>query len=540
MNSIRNIVRSSKDRPKQRLVISGPINFEHRFHASYSQEKGFFDGLPPQWRSLVETCPSYPRRQGIVSSNDNTDLDSVFKFLEESETASSQAINSITHYKLSSTKSAPYIPPSSKLSQSNGSFVRTSDHSLNQSSVSNSSDQLSSLRPVRNLGQEREIFFVAPSLRSFQTTSPLRVPRSPSCGLEFHPRNSPISTPCDQLTHSEKRSIGHKRNYSDNSVTCCPPVLEMLIEQSTETTPISRKRTSPCHFSYDDFTDKLKYVVLPGDPRIRFKLLFRIGAGSTASVWKARDVLEDRPVAVKRMDVRRQQRRELLFNEVVISKTLDHDRVVTSYGSYLIENELWLIMHLMELGALTEVVLSRRLSESEAALVCRDTLLALDYLHSRGIIHRDIKSDSILLDNEGRVKLSDFGYCARIKVSDPQRSRRKSLVGTPYWMAPEVILRQPYGTEVDIWSLGIMLIEMMEGEPPHFRETQSVAMGLVVTNPSPVLANQERYSSQLTDFISHLLVKDPRLRSNARDLLSHPFLTKAVLRLSCPDMQSYC
>lgn len=107
-------------------------------------------------------------------------------------------------------------------------------------------------------------------------------------------------------------------------------------------------------------------------------------------------------------------------------------------------------------------------------------------------------------------------------------------------MAPELILKQPYGAEVDLWSLGIMLIEMLEGEPPHFRETQSVAMGLVVTSCSPTLTNQHLYSSQLIDFMSHLLVKDPRLRASARDLLHHPFLSLARARLDDVTRQSFC
>ncbi|NWZ88650.1 PAK4 kinase, partial [Poecile atricapillus] len=90
-------------------------------------------------------------------------------------------------------------------------------------------------------------------------------------------------------------------------------------------------------------------------------------------------------------------------------------------------------------------VLSPRMSEEQIAAVCRSVLRALAVLHAQGVIHRDIKSDSILLTHDGRVKLSDFGFCAQVNKEVP---RRKSLVGTPYWMAPELISRLPYGPEV--------------------------------------------------------------------------------------------
>jgi len=129
----------------------------------------------------------------------------------------------------------------------------------------------------------------------------------------------------------------------------------------------------------------------------------------------------------------------------MIMKDHRHDNIVEFYDSYLVEDELWVIMEYLDGGALTSVVQHTSLTEEQVAAVCKSCLRALVYLHSKGVIHRDIKSDSILLTKEGKVKLSDFGFCARVT---PDRPRRKSLVGTPYWMAPEVISRQQYGTEV--------------------------------------------------------------------------------------------
>ncbi|KAG8542041.1 hypothetical protein GDO81_027354, partial [Engystomops pustulosus] len=122
------------------------------------------------------------------------------------------------------------------------------------------------------------------------------------------------------------------------------------------------------------------------------------------------------------------------------------------------------------------------------------------------------------------VKLSDFGFCAQVNKEVP---RRKSLVGTPYWMAPELISRLPYGPEVDIWSLGIMVIEMVDGEPPYFNEPPLKAMKMIRDNPPPKLKNVQKVSPLLKGFIDRLLVRDPSQRASANELLKHPFLTKA-------------
>ncbi|NXR48284.1 PAK3 kinase, partial [Hippolais icterina] len=131
--------------------------------------------------------------------------------------------------------------------------------------------------------------------------------------------------------------------------------------------------------------------------------------------------------------------------------------------SYLVEDKLWIIMEYMDGGPLSCVIKEVHMAEGEIAAICRECLQALNSLHSNLVIHRDVKSENILLGMDGSVKLADFGLCAQLT---PEQSKQSSVVGTAHWMAPEYVNKDAYGTKVDIWSLGIVVIEMLQGEPP--------------------------------------------------------------------------
>ena len=276
--------------------------------------------------------------------------------------------------------------------------------------------------------------------------------------------------------------------------------------------------------SHSELVSALELVVTPGDPRPLLQDWTWVGQGSTAVVHSAYCPALRRRVAVKQMSLVKHHRRELLFNEVVMMREFRHSNIVSLLDCHLVGEQLWVVMEFLEGGSLTKVVTQHRMEEGQVAAVCAQLLSAVAFLHSLGVIHRDIKSDSVLLSIEGVAKLADFGFCAQVSSGLP---RRHSLVGTPYWMAPEVIARLAYGPEADIWSLGILIFEMLLGEPPHFNQPPLVAMGRVKEGPAPCLSQASTVSSGLKQFLARLVVKEQQERETASKLLLDPFIKTA-------------
>ena len=281
-----------------------------------------------------------------------------------------------------------------------------------------------------------------------------------------------------------------------------------------------------------DIVARLKQICTEGDPRDIYTSLTKIGQGASGGVFTGYENGTNRLVAIKQMNLEQQPKKDLIINEILVMKDSSHPNIVNFIDSFLVLGELWVIMEFMEGGSLTDVVTFNIMSEGQIAAVCRETLKGLQHLHSKGVIHRDIKSDNILLSMEGNIKLSesrshlqatdltnslaDFGFCAQINEA---HNKRTTMVGTPYWMAPEVVTRKEYGRKVDIWSLGIMAIEMIEGEPPYLTESPLRALYLIATNGTPAIKDDQALSPVFKDFLYFALKVDPEKRASAHDLL---------------------
>ena len=281
--------------------------------------------------------------------------------------------------------------------------------------------------------------------------------------------------------------------------------------------PAPRPRQRPRQsITNAEIISKLQNICNTADPTKKYRNLVKIGQGASGGVYTAFEVGTNKCVAIKQMNLEQQPKKDLIINEILVMRDSKHKNVVNFMDSFLVRGDLWVVMEYMEGGSLTDVVTFNMMSEGQISAVCRETLHGLQFLHSKGVIHRDIKSDNILLSMEGSIKLTDFGFCAQINES---HMKRTTMVGTPYWMAPEVVTRKEYGRKVDIWSLGIMAIEMIEGEPPYLTESPLRALYLIATNGTPQIKEDQNLTAVFRDFLAFALKVDPEKRASAHDLL---------------------
>ncbi|GAA5799105.1 hypothetical protein HPULCUR_004514 [Helicostylum pulchrum] len=223
---------------------------------------------------------------------------------------------------------------------------------------------------------------------------------------------------------------------------------------------------------------------------------------------------------------------KVVINELITMKMSRHPNVVEYITSYVTSDEIWVVMEFMEM-ALSDILSLESteegscisIDESLIARVARDILRALTRIHRLNRIHRDIRSDNILINLRGEVKLTDFSQCAQLTKAQPKRN---SIVGTPYWMAPELIKGKEYDTKIDIWSLGVLIYEMAQNNPPYIEHPPLKALYLIASNGLPPLENQDRWSDNFKDFLSLCTTMDPANRPDTSVLLKHPFITTSV------------
>ncbi|XP_071541225.1 serine/threonine-protein kinase 3 isoform X2 [Panulirus ornatus] len=269
---------------------------------------------------------------------------------------------------------------------------------------------------------------------------------------------------------------------------------------------------------------KLSEESLMRQPEEVFDIICKLGEGSYGSVYKALHKESGQVLAIKQVPIDTDLQE--IIKEISIMQQCDSHHVVKYYGSYFKDSDLWIVMEYCGAGSVSDIMRLRKktLTEEEIATVVLDTLRGLEYLHLRRKIHRDIKAGNILLNTQGHAKLADFGVAGQL--SDTM-AKRNTVIGTPFWMAPEVIQEIGYDCVADIWSLGITALEMAEGKPPYGDIHPMRAIFMIPTKPPPSFREPDQWQPEFIDFVSRCLVKNPEERATASELLQHQFIRGA-------------
>lgn len=251
----------------------------------------------------------------------------------------------------------------------------------------------------------------------------------------------------------------------------------------------------------------------------RYVCLDLLGAGAYGRVYRGMDRSTGAAVAIKIVELDMStEELNAVQKEIHILSQVRCPFVTRMYDSFVVGMQLWIVMELCVGGSCADHARQGRLHEAHIAVILRDVLRALVYLHAEDMVHRDIKAANVLLymdQHETGIRVADFGVAGRLQQAHAKCD--KAFVGTPYWMSPEVIKQSSYNTKADIWSTGIMAIELAEGEPPYADLHPMKVLHLIPRNPPPQLS--PTYTSAFRDFVAQCLTRDPAKRPTAAALL---------------------
>lgn len=263
----------------------------------------------------------------------------------------------------------------------------------------------------------------------------------------------------------------------------------------------------------------------------QYEIIQQIGSGAFGKVYNAKCIYNNRLVAIKILDIYDNDFEDIK-SEIKTMKLIKNDNVLELFCSFVENTNLWLIMPLMDMGSAISFVKKNNctLSEPIIAYIIKNILLGLEYIHQQNFIHRDVKGGNILINSDGTIVLSDFGVSAYLDVHECDS--HNTFVGSPWWMAPEVIKRENYDNKIDIWSLGITTLELFIGKPPNDNLDPMAAIRKTVYDISPTIESYKEMSKKgspaLNNFISKCLQKNSSLRPTAKELLLDPFIKNAI------------
>ncbi|XP_010551577.1 PREDICTED: serine/threonine-protein kinase BLUS1 isoform X2 [Tarenaya hassleriana] len=265
-----------------------------------------------------------------------------------------------------------------------------------------------------------------------------------------------------------------------------------------------------------------------------YELFEEVGEGVSASVYKARCIALNETVAIKILDLERcRNDMDTIRKEVHTMSLIDHPNLLKAHCSFMDGSSLWIVMPYMSAGSCFHIMKSAHLEGFEQPIIAtllREVLKALVYLHGQGHIHRDVKAGNILVDSKGAVKLGDFGVSACMFDCGERKRTRNTFVGTPCWMAPEVMQQvDGYDFKADIWSFGITALELAHGHAPFSKYPPMKVLLMTLQNAPPRLdyERDKKFSKSFRELVAACLVKDPKKRPTSAKLLKHPFFKHA-------------
>jgi len=260
-----------------------------------------------------------------------------------------------------------------------------------------------------------------------------------------------------------------------------------------------------------------------------------IGSGAYSEVYTARiATMKENTIAIKVFTSPYSTADFAIRREIVLLQKLKHPNIVRFENCYLWKDIVWAIMEFCDGGSLKSVIASVPLTERQIAYLSREILQGLLFLHQNRLVHRDIKSDNILLFLDGRVKIGDLGICAEVQGSDIEPL---PMAGSRCWIAPEVLQSRPYGFKADVYSFGCLVLEMANGCAPYVEETPLRNMLLTATKGAPGFYQPDKWSAEFRDFARQCLHMNPFARATVAELLQHPFLADVSLQDIIPAMQ---
>jgi p21-activated kinase 1 len=523
---------------QKKIEISTPYDPVHLTHVGFNSDTGEFTGLPKEWQQLLQNSGISKEDQAknpqavmdIVAFyqdvTQNTEDESVWRKMNggpghtnegsasdsRSESTGSSGVVRSGDGVYEKPRAAPAPPGAGGLNTSQ-SMRKSSRPPPTEANKAAAAAAISGAGPIPTRPAP------SPGLGAGLATPPMPSASSPKIGTNKTPSPSGASGKGALSSASMKVKGSPSGGLEGASIT-----KSASTKAPTGAQP-RRRDTKKTGMKDHEVIEKLKTICTDADPTKLYRDFEKIGAGASGGVYTAYQVGSNVSVAIKQMNLEQQPKKDLIINEILVMKESKHKNIVNYIDSFLHKGDLWVVMEYMEGGSLTDVVTSNVMSEPQIAAVCKEVLEGLRHLHANQVIHRDIKSDNVLLSMHGDIKLTDFGFCAQIGES---QAKRTTMVGTPYWMAPEVVTRKEYGPKVDIWSLGIMAIEMLEGEPPYLNENPLRALYLIATNGTPKIPDSDKTTSTFRDFLRTCLDVDAERRPDATQLLDHVFLKRTA------------